>query len=96
MVVICTALIVDPFAAGVTTTGLKLQLEAPGRPEHDRFTSSEKPFCEVTVRFTEPYWPGVSVSEDGLAVTVKPGTPLAASAETSVLAADSANAVSPW
>ena len=32
VVVICIALMVDPLAGGVTTTGLKLQLEARGIP----------------------------------------------------------------
>src|ERR1700683_4042690 len=95
VVVICIALMLDPFAGGVTTTGLKLQLDARGIPEHDRFTCSAKPFCEVTVRFTVPNWPGVSDNDDGAAVTVNPGRPLVASAETSVLANDPENAASP-
>ena len=82
------------LAGGVTTTGLKLQAEARGIPEHDRFTCSEKPFCEVTVRFTAPNWPGASDNDDGLAVTVNPGSPLS-SAETPALAADPANAATP-
>ena len=72
MVVICSALLLDPFGGGAITTGLNVQVAAPGSPEHDRFTWSEKPFCEVTVRFTVPNCPGVSVSDDGLAVTVNP------------------------
>jgi hypothetical protein len=97
MVVICSAPLLDPFGGGAITTGLKVQVAAPGKPEHDRFTSSEKPFCEVTVRFTVPNCPGVSVSDDGLAVTVNPASVLLApSAETSVLAIDPANAASTW
>ncbi len=89
------ALMLEPFAGGVITTGLKSQVDAPGNPEQDRFTWSVKPFCEVTVRFTVPNWPGVSDSDEGLAVTVNPGR-LLASAETVVLAADPAKAALPW
>src|SRR5579859_6395444 len=70
VVVICSELFAVAFAAGVATTGVKLQFDAPGSPEHDRLTASEKPFCEVMVSCTVPYCPAVSVTDEGLAVTV--------------------------
>src|SRR5580704_7740085 len=95
-VVIWSSLIVDALAGGVATTGVKVQLAAPGSPEQERFTASEKPFCEVTVKSTVLKSPGLSDNVEGFAVTVKPGTSLVASATTEALAEDAANAVFPW
>jgi hypothetical protein len=72
-----SALVVEPFAGGVTDGGEKPQ-EAPlGRPLHDSETAAEKPPVEVTVQVDPPLEPCAIERLDGAQETLKSGVGVA-------------------
>jgi hypothetical protein len=58
---------------GVTVVGLKEQLAPDGRPKQAKLTSELNPFCGVTVRFTVPLLPEMTVSDAGDVASVNVG-----------------------
>ncbi len=65
--------LVEPPEGGVTEAGLNVQVAFVGQPVTERPTELLKPFSEVTVTVELPDWPGVSVSDVGLAEIEKSG-----------------------
>jgi hypothetical protein len=60
-----------PF--GVTEDGEKLHVLAAGKPEQAKLTVWLNPFCGVTVIVVVPDWPGLTLTDVGLKLTLKLG-----------------------
>lgn len=72
-VVAIVRVVVAALPVGITVDGEKLQVPPVGRPVQAKETAAEKPFWGVMVIVEVPLDPAVTVSEVGLAPTLKSG-----------------------